>query len=70
MSPMKDEIEVIGDEVERCPTCDTELEVDDEGGAYCPSETCPKFMIDIDVDEADLMSDLDSNEDEDIYGDS
>lgn len=59
------------EEVEKCPSCDTELEVDESGAAYCPSETCPRFMVDIDIDEEEtgaIFDDID--EDEDIYGDS
>lgn len=58
-------------EVEKCPNCDTELEQDESGAAYCPSETCPRFMIDVGEDalsEDELNTgtfDDDEEEDED-----
>lgn len=49
-------------EVEKCPNCDTELEQDESGAAYCPSETCPRFMIDVDIDDETSLSEDDDDE--------
>lgn len=52
-------------EVEKCPTCDTELEVDGEGGVYCPSPECPRFMITDEDEEINFLDDDDNALEED-----
>lgn len=46
----------------RCEECDTELVEDENGDFYCPSSTCPVFMVEEDEDE-------DEEEDDDMFVD-
>ncbi len=50
------ELEENGSVIKRCPDCGSELVDDEEGGFYCPSSTCPRFMI----TEEDLAEEYDA----------